>query len=114
MMNLDVSFLDINGSRILKSWSFYLWQQAADSKLYDQLFELTREKEIFLWMLAIHKFTLVSLGHKKVIQQQMRNAKHLERLSGLLRASWSSGSDLLSSRGQRYTKTNYFQIFITC
>ena len=39
-----------------------------------------REKEIFLWMLAIHKFTLVSLSHKKVIQQQMRNAKYLYRL----------------------------------
>lgn len=108
-MNLDASFPDVYGRHILKSQSFYLWQQDADSKLYDQLFELTREKEIFLWMLAIHKFTLVSLSHKKVIQQQMRNAKYLYRLWGLLRASWSSGSDLLSSRGQRYTKTNYFQ-----
>ena len=72
-MNLDASFPDVYGRHILKS-------QDADSKLYDQLFELTREKEIFLWMLAIHKFTLVSLSHKKVIQQQMRNAKYLYRL----------------------------------
>lgn len=47
-------------------------QQTADSRLYDQLFQLPEKKEIFLWTLAFHTFTLVNLIHGKAIHQQMR------------------------------------------
>lgn len=60
-------------------------QLTADSRLHDQLFELPEKKEIFLWTLAFHTFTLVNFIHRKAIHQQMRTTTNCHGFKYVLR-----------------------------